>query len=92
MGLWWINRQLSHAIGGRIPWAWGGVVAPCCALAAGAVIWVSGEPMVAALLLLYPLRMLAHRRPTSARDAKRIGLTELAWASAVTAGGMLLAS
>lgn len=84
LGLWWVNWQMSAVIPGRRPWLWGPLVALAtviCSLLTG-VRW--GHPWVGILPALYALRMLLHPAATSARDAKRTGLTELGWGLGVT--------
>jgi len=90
LGLWWIKRALAKVLNHREPWAsgiWfaGGAVALSLALGFG-----FGAPWVGALPLLYGARISVHSAPTHARDAKRLGLTELAWGIGITLAAALL--
>ena len=93
-GLWWVRRSLAGLLPGRRPWDAGLLVAlgvAATALAAGCLYGLLAVP---AVLVLYPLRVLVHGRPRSARQVGRVGLTELGWsvlalAAAVAASGTM---
>lgn len=90
LGLWWIKRALAQVLKHREPWAsgiWfaGGAVA--LSLGLGLAL---GSPWVGALPLLYGARIALHSAPTEARDAKRLGLTELAWGLGIAVAAALL--
>lgn len=81
-GLVYVNGLLARILPNRAPWARGRsvaltLIALCLALGIG-----SGAPGSGAIPLLYVLRTL-HRPPNRPSDAKRVGLTELAWAVGV---------
>lgn len=89
-GLWWVRRGLARVLPGRRPWAAGPYVALLfVALAAGLGLGL-GQPRVLALLTLLPLRLLTDRAPSSAREAPRVGLTELGWTLGVACLGVAL--
>jgi len=88
LGLWWIKGSLAKVLSNRQPWPagrWFSAVAVAASLALGVAV---GHPAAGALPLLYGLRVALHRAPNHARDAKRLGLIELAWgtATALAAG------
>lgn len=90
-GLWWVRGLLARVLPRRVPWRAGlGVALALAAAATAAGCWY-GLLAIPAALLLYPLRMLAHRAPSSPREAARVGLTELGW-SAVALTLALLAA
>lgn len=78
-GLWWVRRSLAAVLPRRHAWGAGlGVALGLAGAALAAGSWY-GLLAVPAVLLLYPLRVLAHRAPESPRQAARVGLTELGW-------------
>lgn len=84
LGLWWVKGRLATVLARREPWEVGPWVAGglvMTSVAAG--VWAS-LPLVGCVPLAYALRARAHRPPASARDAKRVGLQELAWGAAAT--------
>lgn len=88
-GLWWVRRQMARVLRRRLPWRAG--VATSIGLAAAAMAagcWY-GLMLVPAVLLLYPLRMVAHAPPRSAREAGRVGMTELGWTLVAVAFSVL---
>ncbi len=90
LGLWWIKRMLAAVLKHREPWAngvWFGAGATALSLAFGMVL---GFPWVGALPVLYVARITFNNPATVARDAKRIGLTELAWGIGIALAAALL--
>lgn len=80
LGLWWVRGLLAPILPGRRPWTSGKIVGICLAVTSFAVGLALGEPLAGAVPLLYPLRMAATPLPRKARDARRMGIGELAWA------------
>lgn len=79
IGLWWVKGALARVLSHRKPWAAGRWFAAAAVAVSVVVGYVGGHAWVGLLPILYGLRIAVHRAPTEARDAKRIGLTELAW-------------
>ncbi|MCB9732512.1 MAG: hypothetical protein H6745_07865 [Deltaproteobacteria bacterium] len=90
LGLGYVKRQLATVLARRTPWRtaplWGGL-AVAASVAVGAA---TGHLAVGLLPLAYPLRVLTARAPASARDAARVGLTELAWGAAFVVAAAVL--
>lgn len=81
LGLWWVRAQMARLLPGRQAWAGGpatgaALILATLALAAQTSLWAAGL-----IPLLYPLRIALHRPPTAPREARRVGLTELGWAT-----------
>jgi len=79
IGLWWVKGALARVLAHRAPWAagrWFGAAAVAVSLVVGTL---AGHVVVGALPVLYGVRIAVHRAPKEAREAKRVGLTELAW-------------
>lgn len=89
LGLWWIKRSLARVLSHRDPWRHGLLVGSICA--AGSIVLgvVFEAPWVGVLPLLYVPRALIHRAAAVPADAKRIGLTELAWGIGVAVAAVL---
>jgi hypothetical protein len=83
LGLWWVRRALAAVLSHREPWRAGRWLALAGVIASLAIGIACERVWVGALPLAYGARVAAHRPPASARDAKRIGLTELAWGLAI---------
>lgn len=90
LGLWWIKRSLSKVLKHREPWAAGGWVGAAAGAVSLVVGMALGQPWVGALPALYVVRVSCDVPPTQARDAKRVGLTELAWGAGLTLLAALL--
>lgn len=88
LGLWWVKGALARVLAHRVPWHAGKWVGAGAVLMSLVIGILADEPVVGALPILYGVRMVVHRAPTGARDARRVGLTELAWGvvAAVLAG------
>jgi hypothetical protein len=84
LGLWWVKGRLATVLARREPWDDGMWVAGGLVVVAVAAGFWASLPLVGCVPLAYSLRARAHRPPESARDAKRIGLQELAWGAAAT--------
>ncbi len=84
-GLWWINRSFSRARNLE-PWTFGPAMLATVWIAAAGFGLSVGLAAVALLPAVYWLRTWLQKPMESARDAKRIGLTELYWTLGVTAG------
>lgn len=89
-GLWWVRRALAPLLPGRVPWAAGPAVATLCAVLTLILAWRLGHPEVAAVLALLPLRLWLDPAPRSAREAPRVGFTELGWALLATVLGVVV--
>jgi len=79
LGLWWIKATLAKVLSHREPWSEGRWFVGCAVALSLASGLATGRPWVGALPLLYGLRITSQRPPRVARDAKRVGLAELAW-------------
>jgi hypothetical protein len=79
LGLWWVKGALSKVLAHREPWVAGRSVAALAVVASLAVGIGCGVPWVGALPLAYALRVAIHPAPSHAKDARRVGLTELGW-------------
>ncbi|MCC6621592.1 MAG: YwiC-like family protein [Deltaproteobacteria bacterium] len=78
-GLWWVKGQLARVLSNREPWVGGFPVVAALVAASIAAGVLTGHPVVGLVPLLYGARMQLHAAPAHARDARRVGLTELAW-------------
>lgn len=79
LGLGYVKGQLATVLSKREPWR---SALPWSALAVAVSVVVgiiTGHLVIGLLPLAYPARVLTAIPPTSARDAKRVGLMELAW-------------
>lgn len=90
-GLWWVRRTMAAVLPRRAPWREGLAVALGLAGSAALAGCWYGLLAIPAVLLLYPLRILAHRPPASPSEAARVGLAELGW-SVLALGLAVLAS
>lgn len=79
IGLCWVRGQLAKVLPRRQPVPHGAFVAFAATMTAGGTAIGLGHPSFALLPLLYGLRVVVHAPAARAADAKRIGLTELAW-------------
>ncbi len=80
-GLYWVRRELSRVLPGRSGWTAGPALVLGSAAAAVALALWAGAPHLGALPALYLLRILTTRAAATARDARRLGLGEAAWAA-----------
>ncbi len=93
IGLWWVRGQLSRVLPGRTPWTAGPVAIAALALLMAVVAAAAGHPEVALVPAFYALRIASTRPVTVPKDARRIGLSEAAWAVGATVlavGGVAL--
>jgi hypothetical protein len=79
LGLCWVRGQLARILPRREPVPHAAYVAFAVTMSAAVTAMGFGYPALAAVPLLYGLRVIVHPAPTRAADAKRVGLTELAW-------------
>lgn len=78
LGLWFVKGRLAVVLKRREPWR-AGIVVGALAANGAALLGLTFGPLVAGLVPFgYALRVLAHRPVTSPREAKRVGLEELA--------------
>ena len=89
-GRWHVGRRLSAVIPGRPVWTGSERVLAVAVAATVVAGFAAGCPWSAGLLLLYPMRARLHAPPRSGRDARRLGMTELAWATTVALAAGLL--
>ncbi len=83
LGLWWINRSLAPFLPNRVLWARGPVIA-AIAVAGTAITAVAfGYPLVGLLPLAYFGRVASTGVVQGVRDARRLGMSELAWGLAL---------
>lgn len=80
IGLWWVRGELARVLPGRTPWALGPAVIAALVLALVISAVGLGQQAVIGVPALYVLRARLTRPATTARDARRIGLSEAAWA------------
>lgn len=78
-GLWWVKAALARVLSHRRPWAAGRWFSAAAIAVSILVGYVGGHVVVGLLPVVYGVRIAVHRAPREARDAKRVGLTELAW-------------
>ncbi len=91
LGVAYVQRALATVLAHRTADAGRAAAAGLSVVAAVAVGWLTGHLWVGLLPLAYALRVLAHRPATSAKDAKRVGLAELAWSLALVVAAVALA-
>jgi hypothetical protein len=92
LGLWWVGALLARVLKHRppshsMPW-----VAALAVVASGVVGVASHHPIVGVLPLCYLGRIAMHRPPAHARDARRVGITELGWGVALALAAGLVNS
>lgn len=85
LGLWWINRSLAPFLPNRVLWRRGPVVAGVAVAGSALAAFAIGPAVVGLLPLAYAGRIASSGAVRGARDARRVGLSELAW-------GLVLAS
>lgn len=83
LGLWWINRSLSPFLPNRVLWQRGPLVAAAAVAVSLGAAYVYGPPLLGLLPLAYLGRIASSGAVQGARDARRVGLTELAWGLAL---------
>ncbi len=88
IGLWWVRGKLARVLPRREPWQRGPwFIVSCTALLMG-FSWAEGRLALAILPFLYGLRIATSPPVNGARDSRRLGLSEGAWAlAAVTLVG-----
>lgn len=80
IGLWWVRGELARVLPGRTPWTLGPAVIATLAITLVISAVSLGHPAVIGVPALYMLRARLTRPAASARDARRIGLSEAGWA------------
>ena len=90
LGMWKLREQFATILPKRRRWpggAWAGGLAVSATAATGLIL---GAPLAGLVPLLYPLRLGLHRRPHSAVELKKVGMTELFWALGAVSLGVLV--
>jgi hypothetical protein len=88
--VWWVRGQLARVLPKRTPWSSGRPVVIALSLTLFAFGTLLGHSLAAALPLLYPLRTVVHAPIRSPGNARRLGLTELAWSLGVAGLAVVL--
>lgn len=80
LGLWRMRGVVAQLVPQREPWAAGKGVSLTLGTLTGIVAFAAHVPLLAAVPLLYLLRMRLHAPPRSGAELRRAGLVELSWA------------
>lgn len=83
LGLWWINLRLAPLLPNRTRWVRGPLLVALAVGATAGVAVASGTPLLGLLPLAYLGRVASTGPVRGPRDARRLGLTELAWGLAI---------
>lgn len=92
IGLWWVRGQMARVLPNRAPWSAGPLAVAALAVGTAAAAFALHTPLLAAVPALYAVRARVTRPATHGRDARRIGLSEAAWAAGATALAALVAA
>lgn len=86
VSLCWIRTLFAELLPNRVRPAAGPPVAASAVAAAALIAWGAGHLLLAAALGAWLLRATLHAPPLHPQDARRVGLTELAWGAALVVG------
>lgn len=81
IGLWWVRGQMARVLPGRTAWRAGPALIAGSSLVLGVAATAAGAPQVALVPALYLIRVTTTRPVSRPLDARRIGLSEGAWAA-----------
>lgn len=85
LGLWWINRNLAPLLPGRTAWHAGPWAVASAIGVTGVAAWSADAALLGVLPGAYVARIATAGRVRGPRDARRLGLGELAWGLGIVA-------